>query len=141
MVVQIASDINVFADTYTYFPLTDAQCALPRSASAGIARRTGSTAYYRHTLYSHYYTPNSHDVRLPAWSGFRLAYGPQPASRRGQYVLFVDGSVHFVKNSINLAAWLGIATIAGGEVVELGFLLTGGDTDVKAIVFDPHGVL
>ena len=42
VVVQLASDINVFADTFTYFPLTDAQCAAP-SGSAGTARRTGST--------------------------------------------------------------------------------------------------
>ena len=27
--VQLASGINTFADTFTYFPLTDAHCAAP----------------------------------------------------------------------------------------------------------------
>jgi prepilin-type processing-associated H-X9-DG protein len=35
----------------------------------------------------------------------------------GINVLFMDGSVHFLKNSINYAPWYAIATVAGGEVV------------------------
>jgi prepilin-type processing-associated H-X9-DG protein len=35
----------------------------------------------------------------------------------GVNTLFGDGSVHFVKNSINLATWRALGTIAGGEVV------------------------
>jgi prepilin-type N-terminal cleavage/methylation domain-containing protein/prepilin-type processing-associated H-X9-DG protein len=35
----------------------------------------------------------------------------------GVNTLFGDGSVHFVKNSINPLTWYGLGTIAGGEVV------------------------
>ena len=35
----------------------------------------------------------------------------------GVNVLFMDGSVHFIKNSINFMPWYAIATPAGGEVV------------------------
>jgi prepilin-type processing-associated H-X9-DG protein len=35
----------------------------------------------------------------------------------GVNVLFLDGSVKFIKNSINYQAWTGIGTMAGGEVI------------------------
>jgi hypothetical protein len=30
---------------------------------------------------------------------------------------FGDGSVHFIKNSINPVVWIGLNTIQGGEIV------------------------
>jgi hypothetical protein len=33
-------------------------------------------------------------------------------------LLLADGSVHFVKESIELRVWKGLATIAGGEVLD-----------------------
>jgi prepilin-type processing-associated H-X9-DG protein len=35
----------------------------------------------------------------------------------GVNALFADGSVHFVKNTINPLTWYGLGTIAGGEVI------------------------
>ncbi len=35
----------------------------------------------------------------------------------GVNALFADGSVHFVKNSVNPYTWYGLGTIAGGEVI------------------------
>ena len=35
----------------------------------------------------------------------------------GVNMCFADGSVHFIKNSINPATWWGLATIAGGEII------------------------
>ncbi len=35
----------------------------------------------------------------------------------GVNALFADGSVHFIKNSINPVVWYGLGTIAGGEVI------------------------
>jgi prepilin-type N-terminal cleavage/methylation domain-containing protein/prepilin-type processing-associated H-X9-DG protein len=35
----------------------------------------------------------------------------------GVNALFADGSVHFIKNSINPLSWYGLGTIAGGEVI------------------------
>jgi prepilin-type N-terminal cleavage/methylation domain-containing protein/prepilin-type processing-associated H-X9-DG protein len=115
VVIQIASDINSFADTYTYFPLTDAQCAAPTGFRWD--RQTNwIDGDYRHTLFSHYYTPNSttYDCLRGPDFGWRTARSRHPG---GVNILFVDGSVHFLKSSINLAAWRAIGTIAGGEIV------------------------
>jgi len=35
----------------------------------------------------------------------------------GVNVLFIDGSVRFIKNSVNYQTWLALGTIAGGEVI------------------------
>ena len=35
----------------------------------------------------------------------------------GVNALFADGSVHFIKNSVNPITWYGLGTIAGGEVI------------------------
>jgi prepilin-type N-terminal cleavage/methylation domain-containing protein/prepilin-type processing-associated H-X9-DG protein len=35
----------------------------------------------------------------------------------GVNALFADGSVHFIKNSVNPLTWYGLGTIAGGEVI------------------------
>ena len=73
---------------------------------------------YRHTLYDHYMTPNSTSFLTAfAWPMHGCADGSEIRHPRGVNLLFVDGSVHFVKNTINLAAWQAIATVAGGEVI------------------------
>jgi prepilin-type processing-associated H-X9-DG protein len=36
----------------------------------------------------------------------------------GVNVGFLDGSVKFVKDTVNLATWGGIATMAGGEIID-----------------------
>jgi prepilin-type processing-associated H-X9-DG protein len=35
----------------------------------------------------------------------------------GVNALYADGSVHFVKNTVNPVTWYGLGTIAGGEVI------------------------
>jgi len=35
----------------------------------------------------------------------------------GLNVLFGDGSVRFLKNSINMATWIGLNTMGSGEVI------------------------
>jgi prepilin-type processing-associated H-X9-DG protein len=35
----------------------------------------------------------------------------------GCNVLFIDGSVRFVKSTTNLPTWMQLGTVAGGEVV------------------------
>jgi prepilin-type processing-associated H-X9-DG protein len=35
----------------------------------------------------------------------------------GVNTLFMDGSVHFVKTSVNFMSWYALATPAGGEVI------------------------
>ena len=115
IVVQLPSGITTFADTFTYIPLVASDCLA--STNYRWDRQTNwIDADYRHTLYDHYMTPNSttYDCLRGPMHGWRTARSRHPG---GVNILFVDGSVHFIKNSINLVAWQAIGTVAGGEVV------------------------
>ncbi len=70
------------------------------------------TGYYNHTL-----PPNT-----PLWDcGYDDFTRAHIASRSyhpgGTNVGFADGSVKFMKNTVNLTAWNGLGTRAGGEVI------------------------
>jgi prepilin-type processing-associated H-X9-DG protein len=77
---------------------------------------------YRSTLYNHYYTPNSAkndclgptNRHNPAWKAARSLH---PG---GVNVLFCDGHVGFVKDSIGQTTWRAIATRDGGETISEG---------------------
>jgi prepilin-type N-terminal cleavage/methylation domain-containing protein/prepilin-type processing-associated H-X9-DG protein len=115
IMVQTASGISTFADTFKYIPLTTAECTA--STSFRWDRQTNWVeGDYRHTLYDHYFAPNSttYDCLRGPMHGWRTARSRHPG---GVNVLFADGSVKFIKNTVNLAAWQAIATVAGGEVV------------------------
>jgi prepilin-type N-terminal cleavage/methylation domain-containing protein/prepilin-type processing-associated H-X9-DG protein len=74
---------------------------------------------YRSTLYNHYFTPNSasndclgpFNRHNPAWKAARSLH---PG---GVNVLFCDGHVSFVKNTVAPATWRAISTRDGGEAV------------------------
>jgi len=82
---------------------------------------------YRCTLYNHYYPPNS---ETPDCLGVSLnpdpaeqftGYGWRAARSKhsgGVQVLYGDGSVHFINQSINYDIWVGAATPKGGEVID-----------------------
>ena len=85
---------------------------------------------YTYGLYDHHYTPNStsfdcitvlHDAQgnnLALSMGWKAARSRHPG---GANVLFGDGSVHFVKNSIDGGTWAAVGTRAGGEVISSPF--------------------
>ena len=115
VMVQIPAGISSFADTFKYIPMTVAECA--GSANFRYDRQTNwIDGDYRHTLYDHYYTPNSatYDCLRGPDHGWRTARSRHPG---GVNTLFADGSVKFIKNTVNVAAWQASATVAGGEVV------------------------
>jgi prepilin-type N-terminal cleavage/methylation domain-containing protein/prepilin-type processing-associated H-X9-DG protein len=97
-------------------PLTDAACAV---APDGWLLNKGSSWWdgnYQNTLYNHYLTPNANRpdcivYHNPGWKAAR-SYHPG-----GVDLLFGDGHVAFIKDSVNLATWRAISTRAGGEVV------------------------
>lgn len=91
---------TVFASAATW---TGVRC------SAWIHGKDGDTGF------NAYQPPNSKipDVVKNNW-GFMAARSLHPG---GVNVLFGDGSVRFVKDSVNMAAWRALATRAGGEVV------------------------
>jgi prepilin-type processing-associated H-X9-DG protein len=76
--------------------------------------------------YSHIMTPN---VNGCVWSNQTEANAQQPSEwatcvgpssfhSGGVNAAFLDGSVHFIKDSINQLTWWAMATRAGGEVVD-----------------------
>lgn len=86
-------------------------------------RSLPSTAYFSHTL-----TPNSQlrdclNLTVTTINGNSL--GIQTCSHTaarsyhpgGVNVSFCDGSVRFIKNTINPLTWLALGSIAGGEVI------------------------
>jgi prepilin-type N-terminal cleavage/methylation domain-containing protein/prepilin-type processing-associated H-X9-DG protein len=84
-----------------------------------------------HNIYSHTQTPNRRSCywtnvtgNFPDVSSDQdYAGATQTMVAASSYhpggvnVAFMDGSVHFVKNSVNFASWYALATPAGGEVI------------------------
>jgi prepilin-type N-terminal cleavage/methylation domain-containing protein/prepilin-type processing-associated H-X9-DG protein len=77
------------------------------------------------TVYNHVAPPNSLSCAAPGYTGTmaNMAMQVPPSSYHsgGANVLFGDGAVHFVKNSVDLRTWRGLGTKNGGEVVSPGF--------------------
>jgi prepilin-type N-terminal cleavage/methylation domain-containing protein/prepilin-type processing-associated H-X9-DG protein len=77
----------------------------------------GSTL--RFNAYNHFNTPNGltciDDVQAPG--DFSDAMTVTSNHSGGVNVGFCDGSVHFVKDSVNYQTWWGLGTRAGGEVI------------------------
>jgi prepilin-type N-terminal cleavage/methylation domain-containing protein/prepilin-type processing-associated H-X9-DG protein len=97
-------------------PLTDAGCA---TASDGWLLNRGSSWWdgnYQNALYNHYLPPNATrpDCIVYHNPGWKDARSFHPG---GVNLLYCDGHVAFVKDTVNLGIWQAIATRAGGEVV------------------------
>jgi Protein of unknown function (DUF1559) len=48
----------------------------------------------------------------------KCLYGPSSMHPGGAYHLFGDGSVHFLRDDINKATYVGLCTRAGGEILD-----------------------
>jgi prepilin-type processing-associated H-X9-DG protein len=98
-----------------YSPLTEADCASP--ARWAFNRNRGWVqGDFRNMLYTHYITPNSktYDCLRGSDYGWKTARSFHPG---GVNVLFGDGRVQFVKDSISQPTWRALGTRAGGEIV------------------------
>ncbi|WP_040890587.1 DUF1559 domain-containing protein [Zavarzinella formosa] len=74
--------------------------------------------HFGNTLYNHFYLPNS----TTKWDCGNASHNKALTSARSNHtggvnLLLCDGSVRFVRNSINSVSWQSLATRAGGEVV------------------------
>ncbi len=73
--------------------------------------------------YNHFMPPNSIacdsvvDGNTGGYASFADAFPPASNHPGGINVVFADGSVHFVKNSVNLYTWWGLGSRNGGEVI------------------------
>ncbi len=98
-------------------PLSAGSCTSP--SSWGLDKGNGWwDGDYRSTLYNHYMTPNSKLFDCwgsiphnPAWKTARSNHSG------GVNVLFCDGHVQFIKDSVNPQTWAGLATRNGSEVL------------------------
>lgn len=106
-------------------PLTETACN--NATKWNVTNRRGFAwvnGEYRCTLYNHYWPPNVKrcdcianrisgglDVRYAPY-GWRAARSRHPG---GVNVLLVDGSAHFVADSVDLAVWHALATREGNE--------------------------
>jgi prepilin-type N-terminal cleavage/methylation domain-containing protein/prepilin-type processing-associated H-X9-DG protein len=97
----------------------------PTSCSAGGGTSTWSgirsgkwiNGHYGDALYNHFYQPNS-----ATWDCGNAYHNKGLSTARsghlgGVNVLFCDGSVHFVSNSVDLATWRAMATRAGNDLL------------------------
>jgi len=100
--------------------LTVAECQAAGAGTAGYynGQRGGSWAQgdFRHALYTHYYPPNSKQFDCVRGSDYAWK-GPRSYHNGGVNVLFGDGSVRFVKDSVATTTWMALGTRAGGEVI------------------------
>jgi prepilin-type N-terminal cleavage/methylation domain-containing protein/prepilin-type processing-associated H-X9-DG protein len=112
---------TVYAYTGFGTPLSDAACA--GAGLWNVSNRRGyswATGEMRCASYNHYYTPNANiydcvtnDLTTYTSLALRAARSWHTG---GVNVLFGDGSVRFVSQSVSLATWRALATRAGGEV-------------------------
>jgi prepilin-type N-terminal cleavage/methylation domain-containing protein/prepilin-type processing-associated H-X9-DG protein len=95
-------------------------CAHPVSYSPN-RLFTWADGSYSQGLYNHYYPPNT--SLMDCIVGINGVNDGWKAARSrhagGVNVLYGDGSVHYVKDSINVTVWSGIGTRAGGEIAEV----------------------
>lgn len=115
VIYAIAANINSFADTFVYQPLTVADCQAPVGY---YTTRCGAWVMgeFRHEIYDHFMTPNSltFDCLRGPYHGWKAARSRHPG---GVNVLFGDGRAQFVKSTINVATWQALGTVRGGEVI------------------------
>ena len=111
-------------------PLTAATCARPFYYNFTDLRGfSWANGEYRTTLYNHAQPPNADNfdclsalMNTPDKSRMYASYGwRSPRSRHpgGVTVGMADGSVRFVSDNVDPAAWQAAATIAGGEIEPL----------------------
>jgi prepilin-type N-terminal cleavage/methylation domain-containing protein/prepilin-type processing-associated H-X9-DG protein len=94
-----------------------------RSDANGWVWMVGYPYLVGNNAYNHVNTPNGMSCMNPtdaSWMDFVGPAGASTASSNhpgGVNVAFCDGSVKFLKDSINLQTWWGIGTRRGGEVI------------------------
>jgi prepilin-type N-terminal cleavage/methylation domain-containing protein/prepilin-type processing-associated H-X9-DG protein len=97
-------------------PLTDDACA---ASGAGWLLNKGAGWWdgnYQNALYNHYLTPNATrpDCIVYHNPGWKAARSLHPS---GVNLLYCDGHVAFIKDTVNPPTWRAVSTRAGGEAI------------------------
>ncbi len=85
----------------------------------GIRNAKWINGHYGDALFNHYYAPNASTWDCGNGSNNRALSSARSNHSGGVNVLFLDGSVRFISNSINLGNWRALSTRAGGEVIAI----------------------
>jgi prepilin-type N-terminal cleavage/methylation domain-containing protein/prepilin-type processing-associated H-X9-DG protein len=83
----------------------------------GIRNSKWINGHYGDALFNHYYAPNARTWDCGNLSNNRALSSARSSHVGGVNVLFLDGSVRTVLDSINVDQWRALSTRAGGEVV------------------------
>ena len=97
---------------------TPGACAGAAGGWSGQRSAKWIDGHYGNVLYNHYYMPNAREWDCGNGShnkGLSTARSLHPG---GVNMLFCDGSVRFVTDSIHQNTWRGMATRGGGEVLD-----------------------
>jgi prepilin-type processing-associated H-X9-DG protein len=121
-----ASQINAFTNMAAVKSALQ-QCAQAfQTQTQGIHDYPGwrwSTGMIGFTMVNTIQTPNDRfggcdfDSTIGDWPNGGYSYGVSSAHPGGANVGMADGSVRFIKNSVNLYTWRSLASTAGGEVI------------------------
>jgi prepilin-type N-terminal cleavage/methylation domain-containing protein/prepilin-type processing-associated H-X9-DG protein len=94
---------------------------LPSDGERGVQWQASFPNFTNWSTYNHVGAPDSTQCGNTKNSTIQNdLYGSSPPTsfhNGGVNVAFCDGSVHFVKDTVNLQAWWALGTIAGGEVL------------------------
>jgi prepilin-type N-terminal cleavage/methylation domain-containing protein/prepilin-type processing-associated H-X9-DG protein len=93
-----------------------AVCNTPDQWS-GDRGREWSRGSFIMSSYNHFYPPNSQYPDCTDAGRNAAVTGPRSFHPGGTNMLFLDGHVQFLKNTVNLTTFRAISTITGGEVV------------------------
>jgi prepilin-type processing-associated H-X9-DG protein/prepilin-type N-terminal cleavage/methylation domain-containing protein len=107
-----------YGQIFALAPVSDAAC---QGVTTWKADRGGKWAdgEVEFCLYDHHSPPNARAYDCIAFEfSWKAARSRHPG---GVNVLFGDGSVHFMKNTIDSGTWGAVATRAGGEVISSPF--------------------
>ncbi len=112
-----AETLLTFPSTYFLPPSTNVPpCATP-DQWCGDRGREWSRGSFIMASYNHFYTPNSPYPDCTDAGRNAAVTGPRSFHPGGVNMLFLDGHVQFIKNSVSLVAFRAISTRAGGEVI------------------------
>ncbi|WP_165249328.1 DUF1559 domain-containing protein [Paludisphaera soli] len=118
-------DLNTVYLPSSWTPATDNY--VPSAACSGVPYNTRITykgqQYYRGNIpelayYNHTQTPNTRNMDCGDVSSFTAAHmATRSYHSGGVNTAFCDGSVKFIKDSIDLGTWRALGSRAGGEIV------------------------
>jgi len=121
MVYYFPNQANTFTFLTDYQYLQACSQAAPTNANQAFSWKGEWWAYGGGMIYSHTITPNrvacQYQDQNADWRGTITAINASSYHPGGVNVGFMDGSVRFVKSTVNYQSWYAIATPNGGEVV------------------------